>query len=237
MSNKPIFYTPSVAGSLALRDFLGTVPAEVLLHLRNTAAAAADPAAKPIASLKSPKSGVKMIATIVEEQEKAGKIFAITVDGDRSFVAFAPPSDIPPVTNALLTRHPDTLKAQADTVKKTVADTRERVITNPKTPPKPATAAASKARVDGSLVLKKLFDKNPRREGSKAAERLALLTDGMTVEQFVAAVATVGNRLDKKLARRARRLVKKSVAAGHLELVDATRAAIEKDRASKAPAK
>lgn len=46
-----------------------------------------------------------------------------------------------------------------------------------------AATKTRKARVSDDAVIKLLVDKNPKREGSKAAERFASYKDGMTVKQ------------------------------------------------------
>lgn len=235
MTTKPVFYSPLVEGAPALAAFLAAYDVAVLTTLRNSAAVAADPEAAPTKTFKTAKAAANAIAVITERQEKAGLVYGITVPegGEGAWIAFSRNKDVAPELNVELTRSPAKLAAQAASARATVVKDKERVPSNPPSTPKSADAPASRERTDGGLVVRVKFDKNPRREGSKAAGRLALLTDGMTVDAFVAAVATVGNRLDKKLARRARRLLKKSAAAGHVELVDASKARIEADQKTK----
>lgn len=73
---------------------------------------------------------------------------------------------------------------------------------------------------DGEVIVVKA-EKNPRRPGSLAAERFSKLGTGMTVGEFVRACASVGDRLDKRLARRARRSVLKEAAKGNVEVISA----------------
>lgn len=71
-----------------------------------------------------------------------------------------------------------------------------------------------------AMVVVVLASENPHREKSAAGQRFTLYQSGQTVEEFVAAWASLGHgRLDKKRARRARRQVRKDSAKGHIKLV------------------
>lgn len=98
----------------------------------------------------------------------------------------------------------------------------------PTVPTNSAFVAAPKAAKAGRVgkhgdtdVITLVADKNPRREGTKAAGRFAHYKSGMTVGAFVKACAEIGGRLDKKLARRARRAVMKDAAKGHITVAKA----------------
>lgn len=83
---------------------------------------------------------------------------------------------------------------------------------------------ATRTRVGDDQVVVLKATETVGRAGSLKAKRFELLKSGMSVGEFVTAVAGVKDakgavRVDKKLARRARRLVLKLQGAGHLDLV------------------
>lgn len=199
-----------------LAAFLATLAIDQVTQVRN----GTDTTVPPAKKFKTLKAAVNAAALVLEEVEKKGLAYAIAVHEDNSVVVVTGDADgVPPALNVRITRSPAQLAADAEGAKNTTTKAVERVIENPRDPA-PGEAKVKRERAEGGAVLRVKFDKNPRRAGSKAAERLGQLRDGMTLDAFVTAVASVGGKIDKKLARRARRLIKKCVAAGQVTMED-----------------
>jgi hypothetical protein len=91
----------------------------------------------------------------------------------------------------------------------------------PDAPRDESPAPAAEASTTANAVIEVLAAENPHRPNTLAAQRFAMFKSGMTVEEFVAAWAVDGGAIDKKLARRARRQVRKDEAKGYIRVVAA----------------